>query len=263
MKTTLIKTTLVAAVVAGLGSVPGFAADLPQRLRTKAPVVAPVYDWTGFYIGGHVGGGWGQSDWTFQNESFFNDDPGDHLNFNPSGWLGGGHVGFNYQINRLVIGIEGTWSAADIKHTVTSPFFPASDRETTRITSLYTVAGRVGTAWDQFLIYGKGGLAGGQVEPSAVATVATIEGFEGGQFFWKPGKSHRSGWVIGAGVEYMLVSNVMIGVEYNHIDLGTANYTARDNSPESLIASVDDRTRIDSVVGRISYKFGAPAGARY
>src|SRR4051812_234222 len=212
-----IKRILMAAGVAGLGSVPGFAADLPPRVPTKAPAIAQVYDWTGFYVGGHAGGGWGRSDWTFQNSSFFNSAPGDHINYNPNGWLGGGHVGFNYQINNLVVGIEGTWSAANIKQTVVSPFFPDTDRETTRITNLYTVAARVGTSWDRFLIYGKAGLAGGQVEPSAAADF----GFEG-QAFWKPGKSHRSGFLLGAGVEYMLASNVAIGVEYNHIDLGRA-----------------------------------------
>ena len=240
------------------------AADLPASF-TKAPPYVPteIYNWTGFYIGGHVGGGWAQSDWTFRNRSFFNFNggAGDSIGTSPSGWLGGAHVGFNYQINHLVLGIEGTWSAADIKDTVVSPFFPTEDHETTKISSLYTVTGRIGAAWDKFLFYGKGGWAGGEVEVSAVSTAGA-----GGGTSWNPGKQSRSGWVAGVGLEYMLTQNFIVGVEYNHIDLGTARYSTLDSGGDTTLTSVDNTTKVDTIVGRLSYKFGGfggPVVAKY
>jgi outer membrane immunogenic protein len=252
-----MKKIVLATVLASLSSASALAADLPARAYTKAPVMAPasVYDWTGFYIGGHVGGAWAQSDWTFQNDSFFNRAVGDHVGIEPEGWLAGAHVGFNYQINQFVVGIEGTWSGSDLKQAVVSPFFPTSDTESTKISSLYTIAGRAGLAWNQFLVYGKGGWAGGQVELSAA------DNTDGA--FWSPGRQSRSGWVAGAGVEYMLTPNFIVGVEYNHIDLGTANYSASNTGINTTLTSVDDRTKVDTVVGRISYKFGGLTAARY
>src|SRR3982751_3665652 len=100
-----MKKIVLATVLAALGSASAMAADMPSRPYTKAPVMAPVqvYDWTGFYIGGHAGGAWAQSDWTFANASFFSNVAGDRIGFEPTGWLAGAHVGFNYQINQFVL----------------------------------------------------------------------------------------------------------------------------------------------------------------
>jgi len=244
-------------LLAGAAVSPAMAADLP--VKATAPALAPpvpLYDWSGFYIGGHFGYGWGDSRWTFQHDSFWNNTRGETVNPRPDGWLGGGQLGFNYQAGHLLFGVEGTLSAADISETVGSPILPAvvfgGDRMTTKIKSLYTVAGRVGAVWNQFLFYGKGGWAGGEVELSARTTF-------GGGAAWTRSRS-RSGWLAGAGVEYMLMPNIIFGVEYNYIDLGSDTYSARNTGPAAagfLPANTDvqDTTRIHTIVGRVSYRF--------
>jgi outer membrane immunogenic protein len=245
-----MKKIVLAAMIASLGSVSAFAADLPARTYTKAPaMVAPISNWSGFYIGGHFGSAWDQSDWTFPDAVFWIGAPG-NIGFDSSSWLAGAHVGYNYQIDRLVIGLEGTWSGTGLKQTVISPFFPDTDTETTKVNSVYTIAARLGATFGQFLAYGKGGWAGGQVELSAFSTNG------GDPVFWNPGAQNRNGWVAGGGVEYMLTPNFILGVEYNHIDLGSAIYSANNTGADTTPTVLSDRTKLDTVVGRLSYKFG-------
>jgi outer membrane immunogenic protein len=155
-------------------------------------------------------------------------------------------------------------SAADISDTVGSPILPAvvfgSDRVTTKIKSLYTVAARVGVVWNQFLFCGKGGWAGGEVELSARTNF-------GGGAAWTPSSKSRSGWLAGGGVEYMMTPNIIFGVEYNYIDLGSETYSARNTGPAAanfLPANTDvqDKTQVHTIVGRVSYRFNwGPVGA--
>jgi len=101
--------------VAGLAGlvlgVSGFAnaADLGARPTYKAPplvAATPVpFSWTGFFIGGHIGGGWGKKTWID-----LGDDNSDNTSYNVSGVLGGVQAGFNYQIASLVAGVEGDFS---------------------------------------------------------------------------------------------------------------------------------------------------------
>jgi outer membrane immunogenic protein len=166
-------------------------------------------------------------------------------------------------VGHWLFGVEGTLSAADISQTVGSPILPAvvfgSDRMTTKITSLYTVAGRLGVVWNQFLFYGKGGWAGGEVELSARTTF-------GGGAAWARTKS-RSGWLAGAGVEYMMTPNIIFGVEYNYVDLGSEAYSARNTGPAAAVflpanTDVTDKTQVHTIVGRVSYRFNwGPVGS--
>src|SRR6202046_1907891 len=144
--------TLAAGTVACVCSVQ--AADLPLR-PAPAPVAPvayapPVYNWSGFYIGGHIGGGFENSSWT---------DPftGSNDTFNNSGFLGGAQIGVNTQFNWLVLGLEGdfSWTSA-IKGTGTDS---AGDSITTSPQWTSTVTGRIGAAFDRLLVYGKGGVA--------------------------------------------------------------------------------------------------------
>jgi len=256
--------SLLAGAVFLAAAAPAMAADLP--VKAPAPVVAaPVsfYNWSGFYVGAHAGYGWGESRWAFQHDSFWNNTRGERINTRPDGWLGGGQIGFNYQAGRFLLGVEGTLSAADISKTVPSPISPAvvfgADRETTKVKSLYTVAGRVGAVWDQFLFYGKGGWAGARVELSARTDF-------GGGAAWKSAKD-RSGYIVGAGAEYMFTPNIILGVEYNYIDLGTATYSARNTGPGAANflpgnTDVRDKTQIHTIAARVSYKFNwTPIGS--
>lgn len=209
----------------------------------------PARNWTGLYIGGHVGGSSARSDWMFQQDEWpWTNSPNSIPFRSKTSLLGGAQAGFNYQLGSIVTGIEGTWSGLNHKTTIISPYFPLSDTETTKISNLFTIAGRLGVTWDRVLFYGKGGWAGGEVELSAAST-------SGGLSAWNPGSRIRSGVIVGAGFEYMLTQNFILGIEYNHIDLGRANYTAYNTGVDTSLTSVDDKTKLDTVVGRLSYKF--------
>lgn len=131
------------------------AADLPIRPAPApvAPVVyaPPVYNWSGFYVGGHVGGGFEDLKWSDPFNSAVNDT------FNGGGFLGGAQIGANAQFNWLVVGLEGDFSWTSlIKGSGTNSL---GDAITTSPQWTSTVTGRIGAAFDRLLVYGKGGVA--------------------------------------------------------------------------------------------------------
>ncbi len=179
-----MKKTLLAGVAAGVALVagaPAHAADLGRRpAYAPPPVVAPIplFSWTGCYIGGHIGGGWGRKEITIPNLAAAAEIPPSEVTFSvppvtdhTSGFLGGGQVGCNYQFApNWVIGIEGDGSAADIKGDVNAPpvtFIIPGVGTSPPITSTFhaktewlaSVTGRLGWAAGPWLIYAKGGVA--------------------------------------------------------------------------------------------------------
>ena len=162
----------------------------------KAPELAPVYNWSGFYIGINGGGGWGTSTWTTGGS------------FNTSGGLIGGTVGYNYQMNQVVLGVEGDIDWADISGTRTAAGVCAFGC-TTKDSWLGTVRGRVGYAADRFMPYLTGGLALGDIK-------ASLPGFTGGS-------TTNAGWTIGGGIEFAIVGHWTAKAEYLYVDLGSFN----------------------------------------
>jgi outer membrane immunogenic protein len=184
----------------GLTALTGMAAaaDLPPRPAPapyyKAPVVAPVYNWTGFYIGINGGGGFGRSNW---------DSTG---GFNTSGGLVGGTIGYNYQAGQAVFGLEGDIDWANINGT-TNNVCPLGCK--TSDDWLSTVRGRLGYAADRFMPFITGGAAFGDIK-------ATTPGFPGGS-------ATNAGWTVGAGLEFAVAQNWTIKAEYLYVDLGKFN----------------------------------------
>ena len=153
------KQLLTSAAVLALSAGAAFASDLPaHKGPPPAPTPAP-FSWTGFYIGVQGGFGWGQES---DNFSAFTDIPLD--SFNVSGPIGGAHIGYDQQINSLVIGVVADIEASDIqgKKSSTYPFWSrgqawrALSMQNTWQSSFYA---RAGVAFDRLLVYGTGGLA--------------------------------------------------------------------------------------------------------
>jgi len=182
---------LTLAAVAG----PAAAADLSRRYEpiVKAPpILAPIYNWTGFYIGVNGGGAWGHSKW---------DSVG---GFDLTGGLVGGTVGYNWQwASPWVLGVEGDIDWSNIGGTSNAPGCPGC---TVQNNWLGTARGRAGYAFGGFLPYVTGGLAFGDVK-------ASVPGFAGQT-------NTQVGWSAGAGAEYALTRNWSAKVEYLHVDLG-------------------------------------------
>ena len=242
-------------VVAMLAASPVSAADLAIK-APPAAVVAPVYNWTGFYVGGNVGGAWVQDDVT---DSLFG------LSFNNGNnagvFIGGGTVGFNYQFNNLVLGVEGDFdwalNSSNTGSGIVGPngaLFQASNNDTW----ISTVAARFGVAFDRWLVYGKAG--GGWVGSNSftVTDVTTGQSITGSN-------STIAGWLVGAGVEWAFTGNWSAKIEYDYLGLGSQTFT----SPGPFLAGDTFNTgngNIQMVKFGINYRFGwdAPAyPARY
>lgn len=177
------------------------AADIPRPVYKAAPGLyspAPVFSWTGFYAGIHGGYGWSR---------FSGNDPvAGASTTNAQGWLGGLQIGYNYQIGSFVIGAEGDYSWANVKKTVDSPLGTGGSA-TLKNDYFATAALRLGYAMDRWMIYGKGGAAWTR---DKFDLTDGIGGFANGTF-------NRTGWMLGAGVEYALWNNFSAKVEYNYL----------------------------------------------
>lgn len=256
-----MKKLALAATILTASVVSASAADLAARPYTKAPPpVAAIYNWGGFYIGGHIGGAWTNQEWVnVANTTLFGDlGPGEGFRQRNSGIVGGGHLGYNWQAGNFVFGLEGTVSGLDNKGSVLNTVFGAGldDRFSWRADWMATVTGRLGLAAQNNLFYVKGGYAGVNNNLSVVDNVLANVG-SGSQTHW------HNGWTVGAGWEYGFTPNWIIGVEYNYAAFETKRYQL-NNTQAAAVYSFDAKPRdIQWAVVRLSYKFGAPVVAKY
>lgn len=196
------------------------AADLPSR---KGPVVAPVYvpvfTWTGFYVGANAGYAWGNVKANSVNLGRVGD---------LDGFIGGGQVGYNYQMGQFVVGAEADFQGADLA--------TGNSLGLVRVKTEYfgTVRARVGVAFDRFMPYITGGWAYGNVKTSIPALAFSSD------------RTHTGGYAIGGGLEYAFTNNLIGGVEYLYVDLGEKNI---------LGAGTKVGTDFSVVRARLSYKF--------
>jgi outer membrane immunogenic protein len=286
---TMKKSILGLVAFGALIAAPAMAADLRMPVKAPPAPIAPVFSWTGLYIGVQGGWGWGTSSATATSTNFCPAGgacgavPGsgpivppialDSINTN--GGFIGATAGFNYQFNQIVVGIEGDWSGADINgsaactpSTITGFFGapgPASGTCTSKLRDFATLDGRLGWAWDRALLYVKGGGAWARFNQSAITTVAGIPG---------PAASFgtdREGWTIGVGVEYAFTNNWSLKVEWQHMDFGTTNVAFPFVNTPAFAAGVfnvnaNDTERVDIIRGGLNYRFnfgGGPVAARY
>ena len=184
----------------------------------KAPRIASVYNWTGFYIGAYVGADWGTTGLTFLDDGASTDP-------RFAGFLGGGEIGYNYQVGKWVLGLEGdlAWTNARGARPCPIGFFANCEIDTNWLS---TVTGRIGyTYWDRLLTYVKGGTAIGQSRAEAGCTVSSqpilpVVGCP------SQGESKtKVGWAAGVGFEFGLMQNVSMKSEITYFNLGSDRYT--------------------------------------
>jgi outer membrane immunogenic protein len=234
----MLKQLLLAGAAVALVGSQAMAADLPVRHPiTKAPpMVQPIFDWTGIYIGGQVGGAWGTASYS---------TPTSGTSYDASGILGGGHIGGFWQTGPAVFGIEGDFNGTGIEGD-DGGFGGALDK--TKLRWDGSVRGIVGFApWDpRWLVYGTGGWAFGNIEHSFDGVnAASVD------------KTH-SGWTAGGGIKYAFTPNWIAGVEYRY----TKYQDELHATPVPAFSrNVDLKT--NEVTLRLSYKFGGPLVARY
>jgi outer membrane immunogenic protein len=209
------------AVVAAIPVSNAFAADMPL----KAPPIPYVsYNWTGLYVGANVGYGWGSDESTNVNGNApF--PAGLVRNTDPDGGLAGFQLGYNYQFpSNWVVGVEGqfSWSHLTGSNSLASavPLFVHNRFSTTNddITSLSTVTGRIGHAFNNYLVYVKGGAAWAQINTTGPNTDPALGGT---LVATTTGSEDRSGWTVGLGAEWGFWQNWSARLEYDYMDFGT------------------------------------------
>jgi outer membrane immunogenic protein len=222
----MLRHILIASVGAVALAGSAFAADLPSR--APPPIYlppAPIFTWTGIYIGGQIGYAWGN-----QNTSF-GDAFGDFGQFgsNAQGVIGGAHVGYNLQLSQFVIGLEGSVDGTSLKKSFTSngEFFgaglPGSVNINVNSGIQGSIRGRVGYAWDRVLLYATGGVAFAGVDGSVQTNFG--DGFGG----FDSASSTRVGWTVGGGLEYAVTNNWSIRAEYRYSDFGHTTFFANNS----------------------------------
>jgi outer membrane immunogenic protein len=231
---------LATAFALSLMTSSAMAADLTYEAPAAAPAAA-AFSWTGFVAGVNAGYGWGDADYRFADEGYFNDDEGDRFKHTVDGAFLGGHIGYNYQIDNVVLGIEGALSWSDIGKNTLSPYYD-SDFFETQVDWFGTLTPRIGYAFDRAHFFAKGGLAFGKVKN-------TLHDTDSGDVI--SASSTRTGWTVGAGAEYAITDNVLLGLEYNYTDLGKVNVLT--DTPEETNHSVD--TSFSAVSLTLGYKF--------
>jgi outer membrane immunogenic protein len=223
----MMKKILTAALLASVAT-SAFASDLPSHKAppAMAPVYAPPFSWTGFYVG--VNGGYGAGNFNHFGSTVFGD---------PSGGLVGGTVGYNYQINQFVVGLESDLDWADIQKSQT--FVNGSTSKAT-LDSLGHVLGRLGFAYDRALFYVAGGYAGGNVNGSFNDVPLGLALSNSG---W------QNGYAIGAGIEYAVTNNISVKAQYLYSQLGDKTYFA--GTPDAVKTGL----AVNTFTTGINYKF--------
>jgi len=226
---------------------PVFAADMPTKAPLAAPPVAAVYNWTGVYVGGSAG--WAHAD---INGEYISPPP-DHHNSSSDSFIGGAHIGAQYQFNNWLVGAEAAYSGlAKSSSSSTSPSSDCAGSSTASATctngvnDLFTVGGRLGVTFNQWLLYGTGGYANGRIETSTILMAL-------GQCLPCESSAQRQGgWYAGAGIDYMLVPHWIVGLEYQHIKLNS-----KEHDPEGTFDanSRNMDATVDVVRARLSYLF--------
>jgi len=242
-----------AGFVALVLTAPASAADLAARPYTKAPpMIAAIYDWSGFYIGAN--GGWGSSRncWdVLPPFAVVATAEGCH---DATGGVAGGQVGYRWQSGGWVFGLEAQGNWADLRGSNVSQAIGGSINRS-KIDAFGLFTGQVGYAWNNALLYVKGGAA---VTDSRFDIRTTV----GNALVASTGDQTRWGGTIGAGVEYGFSPNWSAGVEYDHIFTQDKNVTF--TAPGGAFGGTDRvRQDVDLVTARVNYRWGGPVVPKY
>jgi outer membrane immunogenic protein len=245
----------LAGLVALGAAAPAGAADLPVYTKTPA-MVAAIYDWSGFYVGVNGGGGSAHKCWDITQF-------GPTEQFSPAisegchsatGGLAGGQVGFRWQSANFVFGVEGQGDWASLRGSNTSQFIPGATNES-RVNGIGLVTGQVGYAWNNVLWYVKGGAA---VSGDGYRGITTSTGL-----LVDNAVETRWGGAIGTGLEFGFAPNWSVGVEYDHLFMGSRTVTFPSVATGHLNRIDNIKQDVDMGTLRVNYRWGGPVIGKY
>jgi len=248
----MFKTLAAAAALVGLATA-AQADGMYTKPSYKHTPLAPAFSWTGFYIGGTLGFGVGDTagkpDFGFDNVVINIVENLIATDYDVDGAIYGIHIGYNRQLGNLVYGIEAALNGTDIDGSTTCVLLLKCERQ---LDYYATLTGRLGYAVDRTLFYGFGGLAFGEVQ-----TNVSIAGFG-----LLSGEETHTGWTAGIGIEHAMTDNFIIRIEYAHVDLGEENTRLKFKgglAHLNHVLAIKDKVEMDFDVIKVgaSYKFGA------
>ncbi|MBH0236953.1 porin family protein [Methylobrevis sp. L22] len=227
---TLLLSMTATAMLAGTAHAADVMSDSPF-----VPEAAPyngVYDWSGVYLG--VQGGYGFGDSRIDDNGITGLD----ASLDTDGWFAGGIVGYQYQWNSVVFGIEGEFNWSDFNETaeVQPGNFVGNE-----VDWFASVNGKLGYALDRILIYGTAGVA--------FADISTNQRTPGlGASFSQ--SENYTGWTVGAGIDYAATENIIVGLQYRYYDFGSADYSA-----VAPFTPRDQDLDVHTISAHLTYKF--------
>ncbi|HUI21129.1 MAG TPA: outer membrane protein [Methylocella sp.] len=220
----MIRKLLLASVGAiALSGSAALAADLPSRAPPPAYIPpAPIFTWTGIYVGGQIGYAWSSGNNNFNGfDPFFPGTPYlvSSVGGTPNGVIGGANVGYNYQINQWVLGIEGDVNGTSLSNTAVAAFPDGTSLSVHSTSDIQgSIRGRLGVAWDRALIYATGGVAFGGFNTDVTLANSVVPFFGSGSV-----STTRVGWTVGGGIQYAVTNNWSVRAEYRYTDWGNIN----------------------------------------
>jgi outer membrane immunogenic protein len=235
-------------------------ADGVDRKSAKDDVVVapPVYRWGGLYAGAHLGGAWTDVDWRAVRSPWSEDDEqggeadevaipdGTRLSRDIDGFIGGGHIGIQHQFGRWVFGVEASLSGGqDLE--ARNRFIRDTEEDDelqrdianvkTDLAWLILGTARLGYTWDRWMAYVRGGYAQARIQVQGERFQFEDDEQEKSDRF--ASARYHQGWTIGAGVEYLLMPNVTLGLEYNYIDLNAKTHHGTVRASETICDDAD------------------------
>jgi outer membrane immunogenic protein len=251
------KLAFAAGILMAFGAT-GAASAADMALKARPPAVS-LYNWTGCYIGGNVGGGWDRTDTTRATiDGVVGFSPANYGRESDSGVMGGGQAGCDFQTGNLVFGVQGQFDFGSIKgqHALTD--FPAFS-ETNNLQDVITATGRFGYLFTpSFLGYGKLGVAFMHDRNQVFSPGGAP--FESASFT-------MPGMTVGGGVEWMFTPNWSVFAEYNYMwieDLAGQHFNAAPGSAGGEVLNI--KPVVQTALVGVNYKFhwdGGPVVAKY
>jgi outer membrane immunogenic protein len=243
-----MRRSILTVALLALSTAVAVAADLPRRIPPPALLAVPAGTWTGFYVGGNLGGGIATTNSDFSVAGFPFASAGNSL----SGVLGGGQAGYNWQRGQALVGVETDFQFSAMSGSIDAPcllaacFLPTTASFAQKMPWFGTVRARLGFASDSWLVYATGGYAYSRINTDATATGPGYSAaFSQSEF--------RNGWTIGGGIEVALSRNWSARVEYLYLDFGNKNI------PWNLpgLPTIDDNAKVVSNIVRagVNYRF--------
>lgn len=236
---------------------------------SRVEATGHIMPWQGCYVGGHLGGAWGDADWTFVEDGPFG-FVGEKVSHDLDGVIGGGQIGCNLQMNEWVFGAELSLSGSDLDDQAPSPlpdhFFngalaaSADDAFRTETDWIFQAVARLGfTPAANWMAYVKAGYAQADISIKGIDPANGVS--IGGPLNASSSETYR-GYVVGSGVEFMMSPNILLGLDYSFIDLGSEVHTTVTNSTtaaadgQPFVADVD--TEFHILTARLSFKLNRP-----